>query len=174
MKILSIIIHGGTQRLRGNNKLKHCLFFLILTCFFYSCDIWHMQAFEGHNSQIVKLQNNKTSTIQVSCSYFQGCYYLHYSLKGDCTVNCDSLKLRTNDDNLMIQCYLPCKGVHEYKQHKEGVLSIRLGFIRRDKSIGAADPLVLSILPSNFIMYNGQRITNDTLRVTLKIRPKSL
>ncbi len=167
MKILSIIIHGGTQRLRGNNKLKHCLFFLILTCFFYSCDIWHMQAFEGYNKRIVELQN-ETSTIQVSCSYFHGCYYLHYSLKGDCTVNYDSLKLCTNDDNLIILSYLPCKGVHEYKQRKEESFSIRLGFNRKETSISEVEPLVLSILPSNFIMYNGQRIINDTLRVELK------
>lgn len=166
MKILSIIIHCVTQNLCGN-KIKFYLLFLISTCFFYSCDIWHLQTFEGYNSQIVEVQN-EASTIQVSCSYFHGCYYLHYSLKGDCTVNYDSLKLCTNDDNLMIQCYLPCNGVHEYKQRKEEPLSIRLGFNRRGASISEVEPLVLSILPSNFIMYNGQRIINDTLRVELK------
>ena len=105
---------------------------------------------------------------QPICSYFQGCYYLHYSLKGDCTVNYDSLKLQTNDDNLLIYKNLSDKGVHTYKLRKEGNLSIRLGFTRKDSSIGVVDPLVLSILPSDFITYNGQRITDDTLRVVLK------
>jgi conserved domain protein len=112
-----------------------------------------MQTFEGYNSAIVKLHNSE-STTRVSCMYFQGCYYLNYGImKGECTVNYDSLKLQTNDDNLLIYKKLPDKGIHTYKILKEGVLSIRLGFIRRDKSIGVADPLVLSILPSDFITY---------------------
>ena len=146
---------------------KHYLFFLLPVIFLCSCDIWHFQTFEGYNSKIVELQN-EVSTTQVICSYFQGCYYLHYSLKGDCTVNYDSLKLQTNDDNLLIYKNLSDKGVHTYKLRKEGNLSIRLGFTRKDSSIGVVDPLVLSILPSDFITYNGQRITDDTLRVVLK------
>ncbi len=35
-------------------------------------------------------------------------------------------------------------------------------------SIGVVDPLVLSILPSDFITFNGKRITDDTLRVELE------
>lgn len=89
-------------------------------------------------------------------------------MKGECTVNYDSLKLQTNDDNLLIYKKLPGKGIHTYKVLKEGVLSICLGFERKDISLGTVNPLVLSILPSDFITYNGQRITNDTLRVELK------
>ena len=89
-------------------------------------------------------------------------------MKGEFTVNYDSLKLQTNDDNLLIYKNLPDKGIHTYKIRKEWVLSIRLGFNRKDTSIGVADPLVLSILPSDFITFNGKRITNDTLRVELK------
>ena len=167
MRILSIIIHGGTLIL-CYHKSKHYLFFLIPIFFLCSCDIWHLQTFERYNSKRVELQN-EISTTQVSCSYFHGCYYLHYSLKGDyCTVNYDSLKLNTNDDNLMIHCYLSYKGVHKYKIRKEMHLSVRLGFNRKDMSIGVVDPLILTILPSDFITFNGQRITDDTLRVELK------
>ncbi len=63
---------------------------------------------------------------------------------------------------------MPGKGIRKYKLRKEEYLSIRLGFERKDISLGIVNPLVLSILPSDFITYNGQRITNDTLRVELK------
>jgi hypothetical protein len=89
-------------------------------------------------------------------------------MKGECTVNYDSLKLQTNDDNLVIHNNLPRQGVRMYKLRKEEYLSIRLGFERKDTSLGIVHPLVLSILPSDFITFNGQRITNDTLRVELK------
>lgn len=72
-----------------------------------------------------------------------------------------------NDDNLVIHNYLPLKGVRTYKLRKEEYLSIPLGFERKDISLGIVNPLVLSILPSDFITINGQRITNDTLRVEL-------
>ena len=68
----------------------------------------------------------------------------------------------------MIHNYLPLKGVRTYKLRKEEYLSIPLGFERKDISLGIVNPLVLSILPSDFITINGQQITNDTLRVELK------
>ncbi len=167
MKILSIIIHGGIH-IQGGNRTKHFLFVLILSCFLCSCgDIAYNLTFEGQSHPFLFLKTD-TDSIRINCMYFQGCYYLNYSLKGDCTVNYDSLKLQTNDDNLLIYKNLPDKGVHTYKLRKEGNLSIRLGFTRKDSSIGVVDPLVLSILPSDFITYNGQRITDDTLRVVLK------
>lgn len=166
MKILSIIIHGRILNQFGN-KLQCCLFVLILPCFLCSCDIWHNLTFEGQSHPFICIKTD-TGTIRVSCSYFQGCYYLHYGMKGECTVNYDSLKLQTNDNNLVIHNNLPCKGVRMYKLRKEEYLSIRLGFERKDISLGIVNPLVLYILPSDFITFNGQRITNDTLRVELK------
>jgi len=68
----------------------------------------------------------------------------------------------------LIKYNLPDEGVHTYKLRKEEYLSIRLEFERKDKSHDIVKPLVLSILPSDFITFNGQRITNDTLRVELK------
>ncbi len=80
------------------NKLQRCLSVLILSCFLCSCDIGYMQTFEGYNSTIVKLHNSERTT-RVSCMYFYGSYYLNYGImKGECTVNYDSLKLQTNDD----------------------------------------------------------------------------
>lgn len=147
--------------------MKHYLSFVLLPCLFASCDIWYMQTFQGYDTKRVELQS-ETNTTSVSCSYFQGCYYLHYGLNGDCTVNYDSLKLRTNDDNLMVSSYLPDTGVHDYKLRKEWCLYFRIAFNRKDPSLKIVQPLVLSILPSDFITYNGKRITDDTLRVELK------
>lgn len=165
MKILSTIIHGGIRVLYGN-KLKHCLFVLILPYFLCSCDIWHNLTFEGQSHPFICIKKDM-GTIRINCMYYQGSYYLDYYMKGECTVNYDSLKLQTNDDNLVIHNYLPLKGVRTYKLRKEEYLSIPLGFERKDVSLGIVNPLVLSILPSDFITINGQRITNDTLRVEL-------
>lgn len=172
MKILSIIIHGGIH-IQGGNRTEHYLFVLILSCLLCSCgDIAYFLPFEGQSHPFLFLKTD-TDSIRINCMYFQGSYYLDYSLKDDCIVNYDSLKLQTNDDNLLIYKDLPGKGIHKYNVRKDGCLSIGLGFIRKDKSISVADPLVLSILPSDFITYNGKRITNDTLRVALIFRPKS-
>ena len=101
MKILSIIIHGGIH-IQGGNRTKHFLFVLILSCFLCSCgDIAYNLTFEGQSHPFLFLKTD-TDSIRINCMYFQGCYYLNYSLKGDCTVNYDSLKLQTNDDNLLI------------------------------------------------------------------------
>ena len=167
MKILSIITRGGIH-IHSGNKLKHYLLVLIQSCLLCSCgDIGYNLTFEGQSHPFISLETD-AGTIRVNCMYFQGRYYLIYGMKGECTVNYDSLKLQTNDDNLMIHNNLPVEGVRMYKIGKEGILSIRLGFERKDKSLEIVSPLVLSILPSDFITCNGQRITNDTLRVELK------
>lgn len=164
MRILSIIIHGGTTSCCVN-KLKHCLLILILPFFLYSCDLAYNLKFEGQTYPFVYLKVN-TNTVRIKCIYFQGVYYLIYGLEGSYIVNYDSLKLQTNDENLVIST--SCKDVRTYRIHKEDCLSIRLVFDRKTSSVGIADSLVLSILPSDFITFNGQRITNDTLRVELK------
>lgn len=166
MKILSTIIHGGIHILHVN-KLKHCLFF-ILPCFLCSCcDVAYNLTFEEQSYPFIYLKAD-TGTVWINCMYFQGSYYLNYGMKGEYTVNFDSLKLLTNNDNLVVRNNLPPKEVHTYKLRKEGILSIQLGFYRKSPSISITNPVVLSILPSSFITYNGQRITNDTLRVKLK------
>lgn len=79
----------------------------------------------------------------------------------------DTLKLQTNDDNLVISNSLSLCSVQTFKLRKGGLLQARLGFIRKDQSLRVVNPLIL-IIPPSFITVNGQRITNDTLRVELK------
>lgn len=79
----------------------------------------------------------------------------------------DSLKLQTNDDNLIVWNKLSDDSVQTFKLRKGGWFKVRLGFIRKDQSLSVVNPVVLKIPPS-FITVNGQRITNDTLRVELK------
>lgn len=79
----------------------------------------------------------------------------------------DSLKLQTNDDNLIVWNKLSDDSVQTFKLRKGGLLQVRLGFIRKDQSLRVVNPLIL-IIPPSFITVNGQRITNDTLRVELK------
>lgn len=165
MKILSIIIHGGIH-IQCFNKIK-ILLFLVLSFSLCSCDVGHNLTFEGQTHPFVYLKTDM-GTIRVNCMYFKGLYYLMYEVEGGCTVNLDSLKLQVNDDNLVVNYYPPYKNSSTYNLHKNESISFRLVFNRKDPSKGIVNPLVLSILPSDFITYNGQRITNDTLQVELK------
>ena len=165
MKILSIISVGGTQSLCGN-KLKHFLCFCILPCLLCSCDIWYNLPFTGYAERFIDLKTDSVTT-RVACVYFQGRYSLDYDIQGGCTVTFDSLKLQTNDENLIVWNKLSNSSVQTVKLSKGGVLQVRLGFIRKDQSLRVVNPLIL-IIPPSFITVNGQRITNDTLRVELK------
>ena len=165
MKILSIISVGRTQSLCGN-KLKHFLCFCILPCLLCSCDIWYNLPFTGYAERFIDLKTDSVTT-RVACVYFQGKYSLEYSIQGGCTVTFDSLKLQSNDDNLIVWNKLSDCSVQTFKLHKGGGFKVRLGFIRKDQSLSVVNPVVLKIPPS-FITVNGQRITNDTLRVELK------
>ena len=165
MKILSIISVGGTQSLRGN-KLKHFLCFCILPCLLCSCDIWYILPFTGYDERFIHFKTDSVTT-RVACVYFQGKYSLEYSIQGGCTVTFDSLKLQSNDDNLIVWNKLSDCSVQTFKLHKGGGFKVRLGFIRKDQSLSVVNPVVLKIPPS-FITVNGQRLTNDTLRVELK------
>ena len=92
---------------------------------------------------------------------------MDYDIQGGCTVTFDSLKLQTNDENLIVGNELSNSSVQTFKLHKGGGFKVRLGFIRKDQSLSVVNPVVLKIPPS-FITVNGQRLTNDTLRVELK------
>lgn len=54
---------------------------------------------------------------------------------------------------------------------KNRVLSVRLRYERKDKSKEIKEPLVLFVLPSDFIMQNDKCVLTDSLRFVL-IRPK--
>ena len=165
MKILSIISVGGTQIL-CSNKLKHFLCFCILPCLLCSCDIGYHIPFAGYDQLLIHLKTDSIPT-QVSCMYFHGRYYLQYYIRGGCTVAFDTLKLQTNDDNLVISNNLSLCSAQTFKLRKGGLLQVVLGFTRKDQSLRVVNPLIL-IIPPSFITVNGQRITNDTLRVELK------
>ena len=118
MKILSIISVGGTQIL-CSNKLKHFLCFCILPCLLCSCDTGYNIPFAGHDQRLIHLKTDSITT-QVSCMYFHGQYYLQYEIQGGCTVAFDTLKLQTNDDNLVISNSLSLCSVQTFKLHKGG------------------------------------------------------
>lgn len=92
---------------------------------------------------------------------------MDYDIQGGCTVTFDSLKLQTNDENLIVWNKLSNASAQTVKLRKGGILQVDLGFIRKDQSLRVVNPLIL-IIPPSFITVNGQRITNDTLRVELK------
>lgn len=54
---------------------------------------------------------------------------------------------------------------------KNRLITVQLRYERKDKDQSLDEPLVLFVLPSNFIMRNDKRVLTDSLRIVLR-RPK--
>ena len=54
---------------------------------------------------------------------------------------------------------------------KNRLITVQLRYERKDKDQVLDEPLVLFVLPSNFIMRNDKRVLSDSLRIVLR-RPK--
>ena len=108
--------------------------------------------------------------VKVSCMYFNGWYYLLFNLKGEYVMNPDSLRLDFYDKNIKVGKSFPFSGTNTYKANnthvKNRIISVQLRYERQDK--GGEDSLVLSILPSDFLMCNEKRVLTDSLRIVLK------
>ena len=85
-------------------------------------------------------------------------------------MNPDSLRLDFYDKNIKVGKSFPFSGTNTYNANnthvKNRIISVQLRFERQDK--GVEDSLVLSILPSDFIMCNEKRVLTDSLRIVLK------
>jgi len=128
---------------------------------------------------ILPLDNNKFShdillsenrMVKVSSMYFNGWYYLLFNLKGEYVMNPDSLLLDFYDKNIKVGKSFPFSGTNTYKANnthvKNRIISVQLRCERQDKRV--EDSLALSILPSDFLMYNEKRVLTDSLRIVLK------
>ena len=160
--------------MRQKRRFKCFGFCVIIMLFIQSCD----------SGLILPLDNNKFSydfalsesnIVKTSCMYFKGSHYLLFDLKGKYVINPDSLKLKICDDNIKFLKSIPCSGTDSYNKNnmriKNRVLSVRLRYERKDKSKEIKEPLVLIVLPSDFIMQNDKCVLTDSLRFVL-IRPK--
>ena len=128
---------------------------------------------------ILPLDNNKFShdillsenrMVKVSSMYFNGWYYLLFTLKGKYVMNPDSLLLDFYDKNIKVGKSFPFSGTNTYKANnthvKKRIISVQLRYERQDK--GGEDSLALSILPSDFLMCNEKRVLTDSLRIVLR------
>ncbi len=167
MKILSIVTVGG----RHIEWLGFYMFFMLSV---QSCD----------TGFILPLDNNKFSydvslsednMVKVSSMYFKGWHYLLFDLKGEYVMNPDSLKLEFCDKNIAIGKSLPFSETNTYNKNnthvKNRLIAVQLRYERKDKDQVLDEPLVLFVLPSNFIMRNDKRVLTDSLRMVLR-RPK--
>ncbi len=167
MKILSIITVGGRH-------IKWLGLYMIFMLSVQSCD----------TGFILPLDNNKfsydvalsdSSMVRTSCMYFRGSHYLLFDLRGEYVINPDSLKLRICDENIKLLKLIPCSNTDTYKKNntrvKNRLITVQLSYERKDKYQEIKEPLVLFVLPSNFIMKNDKRVLTDSLRMVLK-RPK--
>lgn len=133
---------------------------------------------------ILPLDNNKfsydislseDSMVKVSSMYFNGWHYLLFNLKGEYVMNPDSLKLEFCDKNITVGKLLPCSETNTYNKNnthvKNRLITVQLRYECKDKDQAFYEPLVLFVLPSNFIMRNDKRVLTDSLRIVLR-RPK--
>ena len=167
MKTLSITTNGG-------KRIKFLVATIIAVVFFHSCDIGYLIPFENNLKPNLDIAT-ETGSASINCMCFQGkYYYLGYDLKGSYIINPDSLKLLLNDENLIFQ-HDRLKKISINKGYivksnstvKDCYISIDIRYERKDETKDIKNPLILSILPSDFITSNGKRILNDTLRVKL-------
>ena len=143
-----------------------CIFFLLSL---QSCDIGFTLPLDNNNfSHDILLSENRV--VKVSSMYFNGWYYLLFNLKGEYVMNPDSLRLDFYDKNIKVGKSFPFSGTNTYKANnthvKNRIISVQLRYERQDK--GGEDSLVLSILPSDFLMCNEKRVLTDSLRIVLK------
>ena len=95
---------------------------------------------------ILPLDNNKFShdillsenrMVKVSCMYFNGWYYLLFTLKGEYIMNPDSLRLDFYDKNIKVGKSFPFSGTNTYKANnthvKKRIISVQLRYERKTK-----------------------------------------
>ena len=162
MKILSKMLFS-CRRIKW---LGLCIFFLLSL---QSCDIGFTLPLDNNKfSHDIHLSENRM--VKVSSMYFNGWYYLLFDLKGDYVLNPDSLRLDFCDKSIKVGKSFPFSETNTYKANnthvKNRIISVKLGYERQGK--GGEDSLVLSILPSDFLMCNEKRVLTDSLRIVLK------
>lgn len=162
MKILSKMI-VSCRRIK---QLGLCIFFLLSLL---SCDTGFTLPLDNNKfSYDISLSENRM--VKVSSMYFGGWYYLLFDLKGDYVLNPDSLRLDFCDKSIKVGKSFPFSETNTYKANnthvKNRIISVKLGYERQGK--GGEDSLVLSILPSDFIMCNDKRVLTDSLRIVLR------
>lgn len=151
---------------RRIKQLGLCFFFLLSL---QSCDIGFILPLDNNKfSHDIHLSENRM--VKVSSVYFGGWYYLLFNLKGEYVMNPDSLRLHFYDKNIKVGKSFPFSETDTYKANnthvKNRIISVKLGYERQGK--GGEDSLVLSILPSDFLMCNEKRVFTDSLRIVLR------
>jgi len=162
MKILSKMIFSC----RRIKQLGLCIFFLLSL---QSCDTGFTLPLDNNKfSYDIHLSENRM--VKVSSVYFGGWYYLSFNLKGDYVLNPDSLRLDFCDKSIKVGKSFPFSGTNTYKNNnthvKNKIISIKLRYERQ--GVGDEDSLALSILPSDFLMCNEERVLTDSLRIVLR------
>ena len=164
MKILSIISVGG----RLIKLMGVCLVVMLA---FNACDIAYSIPLRN-NEHFYDFALSDSNRVRLSCMYFHGFYYLNFNLKGEYVLNPDSFKMMTYDENIKVmKSNVNYEGDYIKKNNtivKNVSITRWIIFEQKDKSREIQSPLVVYVLPSGFIMYNGHRVITDSLRIVLK------
>ena len=145
MKILSIVTEGGLH-------IKWLVLYMIFMLSVISCDTGFILPLDN-NKFSYNISLSEDSRVKVSSMYFGGWHYLlfHY---------------------IYLHKYLLYNTYKKNNTHvKNRLISVQLRHERKDKVQAPYEPLVLFVLPSNFIMSNDKRVLTDSLRIVLR-RPK--
>ncbi|WP_315368014.1 hypothetical protein [Prevotella koreensis] len=166
MKTFLSITNGG----RRTRLLVTAIMTILL---FQSCCTASHLVFDNQKPKIDIA--TETGFASINCICYQGkYYYIGYELKGSYVINTDSLRLLLNDENLILHHPEPqnisISNGYKVKSNttvKDCNVTVYIFYHRKDETKEIKNPLILSILPSDFITSNGKRILNDTLRVKL-------
>ena len=167
MKILSIVTVGGRH-------IKWLGLYMIFMLSAQSCDMGFILPL-NNNKFSYDISLSEDSMVKVRSMYFNGWHYLLFDLKGEYVMNPDSLKLKFCDESIMVGKLLPYSGTDTYNKNntyvKNRLIAVQLHYKPKAKNQGVDEPIVLFVLPSNFIMRNDKRVLTDSLRIVLR-RPK--
>ncbi len=155
-------------------KISYIIVFAAIMFSVQSCDTGFILPLDN-NKYSYDISLSEDNMVKVSGMYFGGWHYLHFDLKGEYVMNPDSLKVEFCDKNITVGKLHPCSETNTYNKNnthvKNRLITVQLRYERKDKAQELDEPLVVFVLPSNFIMRNDKRVLTDSLRIVLK-RPK--
>ena len=163
MKTLSIIMVGG-------RRLCRLIMAIFVVVCLNSCDIWYLLPFNNDDHLRWIDVPTETGNVVIHCTCRgAGTYALWFRLNGEYVLNPDSLKLTINNEKKERnpQNAANRKAAKNIIHVKDSSFTIMLGDHYCYEERNYKKPWILIIPPSDYILCNGKRVLNDTLRVLL-------
>ena len=162
MKTLSIIMVGG-------RRLCRLIMAIVVVVCLNSCDIWYLLPFNNDDHLRRIDVPTETGNVVIHCTYRADVFSLWFRLNGEYVLNPDSLKLIINNEKMERNPKFVAdrKTAKNIIHVKDSSFTIKIGVLYLAEKKNYQKPWILTIPPSDYILCNGKRVLNDTLRVLL-------